>query len=183
MHNKTLIEGEKIILRPFRAEDAEPLWDSMHNENINRLTGTHGTFTREMIDAYVQRQIANDDDTRVAFIIALPDDSRAVGEVVINEIDDDNHSSNIRIALFDEADTGKGFGTEAMRLMVDYGFRQRDLHRISLTVYAFNPRAIRSYEKAGFSREGVMRDALYWDEAYVDAIMMSILAHEWPPRP
>jgi RimJ/RimL family protein N-acetyltransferase len=175
----TTIKGEKIILRPFRTEDMQPLWNSIGNENTNRLTGTHATFTREMIDAYVQRQIANDDASRISFIIAAPDDARALGEVVINDIDANNHSANIRIALFDDADMGKGFGTEAMRLMVDYGFRECHLHRISLEVYAFNPRAIRAYEKVGFVREGVLRDALYWDGVYVDAIMMSILAEEW----
>lgn len=174
-----MIQGKKIILRPFRTEDADPLWDSMGNELFNKLTGTHGDFTREMIEAYIARQIANDDDERASFIIALPDDSRAVGEVVINEIDHDNRSANIRIALFYEHDAGKGYGTEAMRLMVDYGFKQLNLHRISLGVYAFNPRAIHVYEKLGFKREGVLRDSLLWEGEYIDEITMSILEHEW----
>ena len=63
--------------------------------------------------------------------------------------------------------------------MVDYGFRELGLHRISLGVYDFNPRAIHVYEKMGFKREGIMRDALYWDGEYVDEIMMSVLSHEW----
>lgn len=173
------LRGEKIMLRLFQAEDADPLWAGINNSEMNRLTGTHATFTREAIDAYIARQIANDDDERASFIIALPDDSRALGEVVINEIDRDNNSANIRIALFDEADLGKGYGTDAMRLMVNYGFRQLGLHRIELGVYAFNPRAIRSYEKVGFRVEGRLRDALYWEGDYVDMIIMSILAHEW----
>lgn len=173
------IRGEKIILRQFRPEDSQPLWESIGDKEFNRLTGTHATFTREMIDQYVARQNNPDDDSRAAFIIALPDDSRAVGEVVINEIDHDNHNANIRIALFYQADVSKGYGTEAMRLMVDYGFRQLGLHRISLTVYAFNPRAIRAYEKVGFKHEGILRDMLYWDGEYINGIIMSILAHEW----
>ncbi len=173
------IRGERIMLRAFRPEDADPLWSSMDNEEFNRLTGSHGTFTREMIDAYVARQIAADDDSRASFIISLPGDSQALGEVVINEVDHDNHSANIRIAMFDESGVGRGYGTEAMRLMVNYGFTQMNLHRISLGVYAFNPRAIRAYEKVGFKREGVLRDDLFWGGEYVDSIVMSILAHEW----
>lgn len=175
----TRLQGEKIVLRPFVAADAEPLWASMANELANKLTGTHGDFTRAQIDAYIERQIAADDDSRASFIIALPEDDRAVGEVVINEIDADNHSASIRIALFFTEDFGQGYGTDAMRLMVGYGFEQLQLHRISLGVYAFNPRAIRVYEKIGFQREGILRDALYWDGEYVDEIVMSILAHEW----
>jgi len=173
------IEGEKIILRAFRKEDADTLWAGIHNEEFNKLTGSHADFTREQIDAYIARQVARDDDSRASFVIALPDDSRAVGEVVINEIDRDNNSANIRIAMFGDEDVNKGFGTEAMRLMVDYGFKNLRLHRISLGVYAFNPRAIRAYEKVGFKQEGVLRDDLYWDGEYYDSIIMSILEHEW----
>ncbi|MEQ8674041.1 MAG: GNAT family protein [Aggregatilineales bacterium] len=173
------MQGEKIILRPFRTEDAEPLWESMDHAEFNKLTGTQGTFTREMIDKYIARQVANDDDSRAPFIIALPDDSKALDEVIINEIDSDNNSASIRIGMFTDEGVGKGYGTEAMRLMVNYGFNQLGLHRIELSVYAFNPRAIRAYEKVGFKREGVMRDALLWDGEYVDSISMSILDHEW----
>ena len=174
-----IIQGEKITLRPFRTEDADPLWDSVQNELMNKLTGTHATFTREMIDNYIARQIKANDDARASFIIAVEEHLRAIGEVVINELDHNNHSANIRISLFAEGDLNKGYGSEAMRLMVDYGFKSLNLHRISLGVYAFNPRAIRVYEKIGFKQEGVLRDSLYWDGEYVDEITMSILAHEW----
>jgi len=174
-----MIQGKKITLRPFQAEDADPLWDSLESDLSNKLTGTHATFTRDMIDNYIAKQIKADDDDRASFIIAVEDDLRAVGEVVINDIDHDNHSANIRISLFYEHDFNKGYGTEAMRLMVNYGFKTLKLHRIELGVYAFNPRAIRVYEKIGFKQEGILRDALYWDGEYVDEITMSILAHEW----
>lgn len=174
-----ILIGETITLRPFRSEDADPLWQSLDNETINRLTGTHATFTREQIENYIANQIKADDDERASFIIEATAEKRAVGEVVINDIDPDNRSGNIRIALFDEADFGKGYGTQAMRLMVDYGFRELKLHRITLGVYAFNPRAIRVYEKIGFVKEGVLRDSLYWDGEYIDEITMSILEHEW----
>jgi len=171
--------GNTITLRLFRPEDANPLWESLDNETINRLTGTHGTFTRQQIDNYVANQINTKQADRASFIIEAKADQRAVGEVVINEIDTDNRSGNIRIALFDDADFGKGYGTQAMRLMVDYGFRELNLHRISLGVYNFNPRAIHVYEKIGFVKEGVLRDALCWKGEYTDEIMMSILEHEW----
>lgn len=108
-----MINGKKVTLRPFQSEDADPLWDSLESELTNRLTGTHATFTREMIEDYVEKQIKADDDDRASFIIAVGDDLRAVGEVVINEIDHNNHSANIRISLFYEDDFNKGYGTEA----------------------------------------------------------------------
>lgn len=175
-----ILQGDKIILRPWRKSDADPLWDSIHNEEFNKLTGTHDSFTREQIDTYVDNQIAAaGSQDRGTFIIALPDTDEAIGEVVINEVDHDNHSGNIRIGMFSDEHVGKGYGTEAMRLMVGYGFDYLNLHRIELGVYAFNPRAIRAYEKAGFVKEGVRRDALCWNGEYYDSIDMSILRHEW----
>ena len=99
--------------------------------------------------------------------------------MVINQIDRDNNCANIRIAIFSPDDYGGGYGTEAMRMMVDYGFRELKLHRISLGVFAFNPRAIRVYEKVGFKREGILRDILFYDGEYHDEIVMSILEQEW----
>ena len=66
-----------------------------------------------------------------------------------------------------------------LRLIVGYGFEQIGLHRISLEVYAFNPRARHVYEKTGFVAEGVLRESLYYGGEWVDATVMSILDHEW----
>lgn len=96
---------------------------------------------------------------------------------MINDWDPDNRSCNFRIALGPNA-RDRGVGTEATRLVVDAVFDLIDdppVHRIELEVYAFNPRALAVYERVGFRREGVRRDALRWDGEYVDAIQMSIL--------
>jgi RimJ/RimL family protein N-acetyltransferase len=74
---------------------------------------------------------------------------------------------------------GRGLGTEATRLLLGYAFEHLPLHRIELEVYAFNPRARRAYEKAGFVVEGRRRDALLYDGERVDAIVMSVLRPEW----
>jgi len=102
-----------------------------------------------------------------------------LGEVVILDIDPDNRCAHIRITLFDKAHLGKGYGTEAMRLAVDYGFRVLKLHRISLDVFDFNPRAIRVYEKIGFKQEGIQRDTLFYDGKYHSSIIMAILEDDW----
>ncbi len=79
-----------------------------------------------------------------------------VGEAVLNEWDSGNRSCSFRIALA-EAGQDRGLGTEALRLIVGYGFERLGLHRISLGVFAFNPRARRAYEKAGFAAETAMK--------------------------
>jgi len=172
-----ILIGERVFLRPFTPEDAELVLAGANNPDSAKLTGTQQTFVREQVDAYIQRSIAG--EGRAAFIFADSADDRVIGEVVINEMDDINRSANLRIAIFDTADWSKGYGTDAMRLMVKYGFETLKLHRIELGVYDFNPRGICAYEKIGFKREGVLREVLQWGGAYHNMIMMSILEWEY----
>ena len=101
-----------------------------------------------------------------------------VGEVVLNDWDPANRNCNFR-TLLAAAGRDRGLGTEAVRLIVGHGFERLGLHRISLEVFAFNPRARRVYEKVGFVAEGVLRQVLSDGDDWVDATVMSILAPEW----
>ena len=70
-------------------------------------------------------------------------------------------------------------GTEAMSVLLDYGFNILNLHRVDLEVFAFNKRARKSYEKLGFKQEGIMRDKLFYDGEFHDAILMGVLKKEF----
>lgn len=179
MEKPTLV-GEKVVLRPITAErDAKGMFAALSDEESMRLTGTQAEFTFEQVEAFCKRIETADD--RYDFAITQKDDpaSAYVGEVVLNQIDDENRSASFRIALGSSEHFGKGLGTEATRLIVDFGFRQLNLHRIELEVFDFNPRAQHVYEKVGFKKEGVKRDVLLWDGKYQSAIVMSILEDEW----
>jgi RimJ/RimL family protein N-acetyltransferase len=77
---------------------------------------------------------------------------------------------------------GRGYGTDAMRVIVGYGFRELGLHRIQLGVASFNTAGIRAYQKAGFTEEGRYREAVRHDGRWYDTVLMSILDHEWAAR-
>ena len=77
---------------------------------------------------------------------------------------------------------GRGYGTDAMRVIVGYGFREMGLHRIQLGVAPFNPAGIRAYQKAGFVEEGRQRESVLHDGRWYDEVLMSILDHEWAAR-
>ena len=74
---------------------------------------------------------------------------------------------------------GRGYGTDALRTLVRFGFEEMNLNRIALDVYDFNERAIASYLKTGFAEEGRRRKDIYRDGRYVDVVMMSVLRAEW----
>lgn len=177
MLEKPILHGSTITLRPITKDDASAMFATLADEESMRLTGTQQTFTFEQVEQHCARLLAADD--RADYAITLKDAPAYIGEAVLNEIDWVNRTASYRIALGGPATFGKGYGTEATRLIIDYGFCQLNLHRIELEVYAFNPRAQRVYAKVGFVREGVRRDVLLWEGQYHSAIVMSILEHEY----
>jgi RimJ/RimL family protein N-acetyltransferase len=170
-----VLEGQQVRLRPFEERDLNLAWDMLNEPEGRRLTGTHATFTREAADRWYRSR--GEDDDRLDLVVASRHDDRLVGEAVLNDLDGDNHSCAFRISLAGPSVFGRGYGTEATKLIIDHAF-QIGIHRVSLQVFDFNTRAQRVYEKAGFTVEGVLRDALYWDGAYHDAVLMAILADD-----
>lgn len=172
------IEGKLIDLRLVRESDLDAYLTFLQDDEMRRLTGTQDEYTRDKVAGWIQK-IALTSGDRADFMIVTKDTDELIGEVVLNEIDSINRSANIRIAIQGNKYRGKGYGTEAMMLMLRYGFETLQLHRIHLGVYAFNPRAIHVYEKIGFQREGIHRDSLFLNDAYHDMIMMAMLEDEF----
>ena len=183
---KPTLSGEKVLLRPFIEDDLTALRVALRDPEVLKLTGSvHGDEAEadpddsarvEQLRQWYRERNAQPD--RLDLAVVDKASSECVGEVVLNEWDAGNRSCNFR-TLLGPSGRDRGLGTEAVRMIVGYGFEQLGLHRISLQVYAFNPRARHLYEKVGFIAEGVLREELRYRDQWVDAIMMSILAHEW----
>ena len=111
-------------------------------------------------------------------IRSLADDS-LIGFVAFDGINWTDRDTFVAIGIGEPAFWSKGYGSDAMCLMLRYGFSELNLHRISLTVFEQNPRGIRSYEKCGFKHEGRIRDFLLRDGRRSDMLHMGILRTEW----
>jgi RimJ/RimL family protein N-acetyltransferase len=175
---KPVLDGERVLLRPVTAEDVPALMPMLRDPEIDRLTGSHpdGGLDDAAIRTWYDTRADQDDRLDLAVIEKAT--GLVVGEAVLNEWDPGNESCAFRIG-FAPGTYGRGLGTEATRLIVGHAFEGLGLHRVWLEVYAFNPRARRVYEKVGFVREGVLRDALLWEGERVDAELMSVLSTEW----
>ena len=183
---KPTLTGEKVVLRPFGDDDlpairavlldpeARILTGSVHDEAQAHAQEAPGE-DKLLLDWYRSR---NSQADRLDLALVDKAAGACVGEAVLNQWDPGNESCSFRIFI-GPAGRDRGLGTEATRLIVGYGFARLALHRISLEVYAFNPRARRVYEKVGFRVEGVLRESLRYNGEWVDATVMSILASEW----
>lgn len=176
---KPTLQTERLTLRPIRADDAAALLASTEEPESRRLTGTHERFTLERIQAWCTSR----DEQPDRWDLAIEDASNGtwLGELAVTGWDPDNRCCGIRIALEPHA-RGRGIGPEAMKAVIDHLFTTTPTHRLELDVYSINPQAIAVYERLGFIREGVMRDALLWEGNFFDAIQMSVLRPEWTHR-
>jgi RimJ/RimL family protein N-acetyltransferase len=175
--DKPTLHGITITLRPICKEDTEAMWEAVQDKESRRFTGTQTTFTKEQVAQWCEGISSKEE--RIDLAIVLQGMNEYIGEVVLNDINEDNKSANFRIAMRGQKYVNQGWGSEAARLILEYGFKVLELHRIELEVFSFNPRAIHVYEKLGFKHEGFRREVLYWGEQYHDAITMSLLRHEY----
>ncbi len=157
--------------------EARVLTGSVHDE-AQAQTQESPAEDKLLRDWYATR---NDQTDRLDLAITDRATGACVGEAVLSQWDPGNESCDFRI-LIGPSGRNRGLGTEATRLIIGYGFERLGLHRISLEVYAFNPRARRAYEKVGFRSEGVLRECLRYNGEWIDATVMSILAPEWTAR-
>ncbi|WP_041290393.1 GNAT family N-acetyltransferase [Kribbella flavida] len=176
---KPTLTGKLVVLRCLDEGDFPMMKAAMDDPEVTRLTGSHEEISDERAREWLRTRKEQTDRLDLAIVDRSTGD--AVGEAVLNEYDPDNRSCNFRI-LIGPAGRNRGLGTEATKLIVGYGFEELGLHRISLDVFAFNPRAQRAYEKAGFVVEGRLRDALCWKGEWIDSIVMAILEDEWRAR-
>lgn len=172
-----ILRGERVLLRPLGPQDTDDLYAAVNGPlQERRLTGNHHEFTYEEIAAYCASRAGKTD--RVTLAITDSDSEAYLGEIVLMDHDEPNRSAGLRIALVAAA-RDRGLGSETLRLVLAHAFGPLGLHRVSLEVFDFNTRAIRAYEKVGFQHEGRMCDALWWDGAPHDTLLMAVLATEW----
>lgn len=164
------MKNKQIYLRKIRIEDALAYQESTTNEEIRYMTGTPREYTLEEIKTQII-----EDTSREDYAICLNETKEMIGELSILDIDSPNHAAVFRISMNHTNHTGKGFGTEAMELIINHVFNDLKLNRLQLEVFSHNVRGIRAYEKVGFVKEGILREALFYQGNYPDEIIMSIL--------
>ena len=115
----------------------------------------------------------------VMFGIRLLADGRLIGTCQLHTIHPVHRSAELQIRIGNPTDRGHGYGGEALRLLLDHGFQDLNLHRIDLHVLASNAVAIAAYKKAGFIREGLLRQCVHIGGQYQDLLLMGILRDEY----
>jgi RimJ/RimL family protein N-acetyltransferase len=128
---------------------------------------------------FLEKELESALPVNLLFSIRTLDADKLIGFIALDGINWTDRDSYVAIGIGEPDFWGKGCGTDAMRLMLRYSFTELNLHRISLNVYAYNQRGIRSYEKCGFQHEGCIREFVLRDGLRSDMLHMGILRSEW----
>jgi RimJ/RimL family protein N-acetyltransferase len=141
--------------------------------------GAGGMFSAKTIQGWIEKDLEKETTENFFFAIHALESDQLLGFVSLFGINWNHGDTWVGIGLGERAFWGKGYGTDAMRVILRYAFTELNLHRVTLGVFEYNPRAIRSYEKAGFTYEGRIRQQLFKDGAHWDVIQMGVLREEW----
>jgi RimJ/RimL family protein N-acetyltransferase len=179
--DSNLFTGTLVRLAAVDAEvDAEALarWD-VDSEYMRQLdSGPHVPGRARKIKEAIEKEQSENPNT-IAFSVRTLADDRFIGFVAFDGINWQHGETFVAIGIGDPAYRGNGYGTDAMRVMLRYGFMELNLNRIQLNAFSYNERAIKSYLKAGFVEEGRQRGMLLRNGQRWDFVYMSVLRDEW----
>lgn len=178
----TLFQGEKVRLvaiDPKMMGKTIARWGQ--NSTYARLLDSDPAklFSAKGSEKWLEKMLVKEVSNDIMLAIHTLDDDRMIGFIGFDGISWTHGNTWVGIGLGEEQYWGQGYGTDAMRIMLRYAFTELNLHRVTLNVFGYNERAIRSYEKAGFQVEGRERDALNRDGRRWDIIYMGILKAAW----
>jgi RimJ/RimL family protein N-acetyltransferase len=180
-----MISGERIRFRAIERDDLPTFVKWINDPDVKQGIGIYLPFSmvdeQEWFDT-MQKRPPSEHNLAIELKELTPqgdESGKLIGSCGFFNLDQRNAGSEFGIMIGDKSNWNKGYGTEAVRLLVKHGFYTLNLNRIYLRVLETNPRAIRAYEKAGFTHEGRQRQADFRDGKYIDLLVMSMLRSEF----
>ena len=173
---KKAIRGKRVILREQREADAPFFAYWFSQPNVMFQCG----FEKPTNEEEIKTSIAANRQSKDAVWFTITDfDGNLIGEAGLLRMFPAWHQTDLTIIIPDPKMQQKGYGTEAIRMLLDMAFHEYQMHRVSIGVVGLNTNALEFYKKIGFKQEGILEEAYYYNNEYSDFIMMRILSHEW----
>ena len=166
------IESEKVYLSPINVEDTEKYVKWLNDKRINQYL----TIYNRLVSLTGEKEFLEKEGKK-EFMLAIikKENDELIGNIGLDTLDYKNGRATLGIFIGEEENLSKGYGSEAINLMVKYGFEVLRLHTINLKVFDDNPRAQKAYTKCGFKICGTYHESLYRDGKYHDEIVMEII--------
>lgn len=171
------LQGERLYLRPPEREHLDLLLRWFNDPEVTQYVLRYRPLGRAEEEEWLAK--VNRSPEEMVLLIVAREGDVPIGTCGLHRIGLPNRNAELGIAIGEKAYWNRGFGREAMNLLCGYGFQTLNLHRIGLSVYEYNHRGVRCYERVGFRPEGRRREARFWNGRYWDVLEMGLLAREW----
>jgi RimJ/RimL family protein N-acetyltransferase len=178
-----ILRGEHVYLRPAERIDVPNFVRWLNDAETTSYLSMRAPMSVAMEEKWFEGMVEKQGKDHYHYVICLIKNDQPIGTLSLFAVDHINGNAGIGILIGEKELWGKGYGTDAMNALVDFGFGMLRLERLWLEVYVFNKRARRSYDKSGFVLEGVERRAVFKQGRYLDVELMSILRDEWAALP
>lgn len=177
-----MLYGSRVLLRPVADFDLDRLLEFANDLEVSVAAGDEPPAPKgpEEVRANPMGERDGLGGRKVDFAIVA--DGECIGHCGLYDLDPANRSCALGISIGDKGYWGKGYGGEAVNVLLDYAFRIRNFRRVWLEVHAANRRAIRCYAACGFTEEGRLREHVWVSGGYVDVVVMGLLRDEWRAR-
>jgi RimJ/RimL family protein N-acetyltransferase len=178
-----VVESGRVFLRPLEPADAELSRRWRADAQVASAASLGRPPSLAEVEDGITRLTSEQGKDRYSFLICLVDGERPIGQISLFALDLQHGSAELGIFIGEPDEWGKGYGTDAVNALVDFGFGELRLERIWLNVWTENERARRAYEKAGFVLEGTLRNDRYEGGRFTSGNVMSLLRDEWAALP
>lgn len=176
-----MLTGKSVLLRPVKRSDISYFLRWFNDPEVIQYLELYLPMTEMSEEKFIEELGSTRARSDVLLVIEAIEGGSAkpIGNCGLHEIDSKDHKAIFGMVIGEKDYWSKGFGTEAARLIINYGFQQLNLHRISSAAFAFNERSIKLHKKIGFQEEGHLRQAFFKNGQYHDLILFGILRAEW----
>lgn len=167
--------GNRLYLSPMSVEDAAIYVKWLNDPTVSENIGMDTKITT----LESEKEWLKENQNKYNFAIVLKESDKLIGNISLIEVDLVHRNAVLGIFIGDDSNRGKGYGKEAIKLLLEYGFNNLNLNNIMLSVYSFNKRAIKVYESLGFKKFGTRHKSHYFKGKFYDEIQMEILKEEY----
>jgi RimJ/RimL family protein N-acetyltransferase len=176
-----MLKGKNVLLRPVKRSDISYFLKWFNDPEVVQYLEMYLPMTEMSEEKFIEELGTTRARSDALFVIeAIKGAStKPIGNCGLHEIDSKDRKAMFGIVIGEKDYWSKSYGTEAARLLINYGFQQLNLHRISSSAFAFNERSIKLHKKVGFQEEGRLRQATFKNGQYHDLMLFGILREEW----
>ncbi len=177
-----MLTGQKVILRATTRDDLERLHQFNNDVDVEIAGGGDPPIPQSLARLQAQYDADVSKGGRDGTSFAIEADGQYIGQCALFQFDPVVRTCALGITIGDKAYWGRGYGCDAVRVLLDYAFRLHNIRRVYLSVNSTNERAIRAYRACGFVEEGRLRQHVWSDGHYIDLVQMGMLQDDWEAR-